>query len=264
MESADAQQPAPLGDPRVDVVHQVDLGRRLLTGALGDIVKVRWRDGGRTREVTGILDSRDGYGLRYTDSSVEGAPPIVALGTAIGALRGVIVDYLWLKVNMMKEDGEFYEVMSDAELITKLQPRFAQVWGFHGHNMAYNISVATHTSEERWDWVNKGIRLLREQGIPYNPRAVRLYRELSWIFFHKIGQYSDDAHWFYKRELAYEMQQVLGDLDRGGTTEQVITRFKAIADAPAPLTTIFTSLIFFLVISSALINAAVVMIAVPC
>ena len=37
----------------------------------------------------------------------------------------MIVDYLWLKVNMMKEEGQFYEVMSDAELITQLQ-RFAR------------------------------------------------------------------------------------------------------------------------------------------
>ena len=29
--------------------------------------------------------------LRYTDISVDGAPPIVAIGTAIGALRGLIV-----------------------------------------------------------------------------------------------------------------------------------------------------------------------------
>ena len=38
----------------------------------------------------------------------------------------------------------------------------------------------------------------------------------------------------------------------------------AIADAPAPLITILTLGIFFLVISSALSNAAVVIIAVPC
>ena len=38
----------------------------------------------------------------------------------------------------------------------------------------------------------------------------------------------------------------------------------AIADAPAPLITIFIFLISFLVICTALINAAVVIIAVPC
>ncbi|MAX27279.1 MAG: hypothetical protein CMJ19_22510 [Phycisphaeraceae bacterium] len=163
----------------------------------------------------------------------EGLPPQIVLATtALGTFRGLFVDILWHRANKLKEEGKFQEASTLSQWITTLQPRFPQVWAFHAWNMAYNISVATHTSEERWDWVNKGIRLLREQGIPYNPRAVRLYRELSWIFFHKIGQYSDDAHWFYKRELAYEMQQVLGDLDRGGTTEQVITRFKAIADAP--------------------------------
>ena len=38
----------------------------------------------------------------------------------------------------------------------------------------------------------------------------------------------------------------------------------AIAEAPAPFTTILTSLTFFFDISSALIKAAVVIIAVPC
>lgn len=163
----------------------------------------------------------------------EGLPPQIVLATtALGSFRGLFVDILWHRANQLKEEGKFQEASTLSQWITTLQPRFPQVWSFHAWNMAYNISVATHTSQERWDWVNKGIRLLREQGIPYNPRAVRLYRELSWIFFHKVGQYSDDSHWYYKRELAFEMQQVLGDLDRGGTTQQVIARFKGIADAP--------------------------------
>ena len=33
--------------------------------------------------------------------------------------------HLWIKVHIMKEKGLFYEVMSSADLITKLQPRFA-------------------------------------------------------------------------------------------------------------------------------------------
>ena len=107
-------------DDEMEMEVGYDAGLKTWEGSLGDIVEVTWRDGGETRTITGLLEGRDGYGLRYTDSSVEGAPPIVALGTAIGALRGVIVDYLWLKVNMMKEEGQFYEVMSDAELLTKL------------------------------------------------------------------------------------------------------------------------------------------------
>ena len=62
-----------------------------------------------------ITRQTEAAGLRYTDVSVEGAPPFVALGTAIGALRGLIVDILWIKVNFMKEKGLFYEVMADAD-----------------------------------------------------------------------------------------------------------------------------------------------------
>jgi hypothetical protein len=210
-----------------------DAGTKTWSGSIGDVVQVSWRDGGETREVTGILEARDGYGLRYTDSSVEGAPPIVALGTAIGALRGVIVDYLWLKVNMMKEEGEFYEVMSDAELITQLQPRFAQVWGFHGHNMAYNISVMTNTPEERWDWVTAGIDLVRNQGLRYNPNDVVLHKDLAFWFAHKIDGVSDDAHFHYKKEFADEWHFLLGPppFDQ----EERVAWIKALADAPDSL-----------------------------
>ena len=124
--------------------------------------------------------------LRYTDISIEGAPPIVAIGTAIGALRGLIVDYLWLKVTIQKEKGLLYEVMADSDLITKLQPRFPDVWAFHGHNLAYNISVMTNTPEERWAWVNNGISLVREKGIRYNPNDLELHKELAFWFSHKI------------------------------------------------------------------------------
>lgn len=215
-------------ESRIEVGY--DAGTRDWEGNLGDLIEVAWRDSGSTRTVVGLLEGRDGYGLRYTDSSVEGAPPIVALGTAIGALRGVIVDYLWLKVNMMKEKGEFYEVMSDAELITRLQPRFAQVWGFHGHNMAYNISVLTNTPEERWDWVTAGVDLVRNQGLRYNPNDVVLHKDLAFWFAHKIDGVSDDAHFHYKKELADEWHYLLGPppFDH----EDRIKWMKALAEAP--------------------------------
>ncbi|MDP6541153.1 MAG: hypothetical protein QGF07_00070, partial [Phycisphaerales bacterium] len=93
-----------------------------------------------------IIDEAERSTLRYSNNAVEGAPDWVnTLGMSIGALRGLMVDYLWIKINQMKDDGLFYEVMADADLITKLQPRFSQVWVFHAHNMAYNISVATNT-----------------------------------------------------------------------------------------------------------------------
>ena len=210
-----------------------DAGTRDWSGGLGDLVRVSWRGDDGLREAVGRVEGRNGYGLRYTDVSVEGAPPIVALGTAIGALRGIIVDYLWLKVNMMKEEGQFYEVMSDSDLITKLQPRFAQVWGFHGHNMAYNISVLTNTPEERWDWVKAGIDLVRNEGLRYNPNDVVLYKELAFWFAHKMDGVSDDAHLHYKREHAKEWEFLLGP--EPYDHQDRIAWMKELADAPETL-----------------------------
>jgi hypothetical protein len=180
-----------------------------------------------------IIEDADEARLRYTDVSIEGAPPIVALGTAIGALRGLVVDYLWIKVNIMKEKGLFYEVMSDADLITKLQPRFGQVWSFHGHNMAYNVSVMTDTPEERWAWVKAGIDLVRNSGIRHNPNDLQLHKELAFWFSHKIDGVSDDAHLHYKREFAKEWHVLLGAPPY--ESESRLAWIKAIADAPDSL-----------------------------
>lgn len=149
--------------------------------------------------------------LSYADTAEAGDPPEVALGIAMGAFRGVFVNILWYRANEMKEQGYYYEAMELARAITKLQPRFPQVWVFHAWNMAYNISVKTQTPEERWQWVQSGIRLLRNEGIRANPNAMLLHKELAWIFLHKVAGVTDDANQTYKRKLAEEWTVVLGD-----------------------------------------------------
>ncbi len=180
-----------------------------------------------------IMRISDEKSLRYTDVSLEGAPPIVAVGTAIGALRGIIVDYLWLKAGIQKEKGLFYEAMADARLITKLQPRFGEVWGFQGHNMAYNISVLTDTPAERWEWVRAGIDLVRDEGLRYNPNDLPLHKELAFWLAHKVDGVADDAHLFYKREFAREWQYLLGVPP--GTHAERLAWIGTIKDAPETL-----------------------------
>lgn len=159
--------------------------------------------------------------LTYTDEATEGDPPEVALGIAMGAFRGLFVNYLWIRANKLKEEGKYYEAIQLSSAITRLQPRFPRVWGFHAWNMAYNISVATNTAQERWQWVRAGIDLLRKEGIPRNPSDVVLHRELAWIYVHKIQGYADDANHYYKREVAKEWTIVLGEPPRlDGTREQ--------------------------------------------
>lgn len=166
------------------------------------------------------------------DKGEEMPASVAILTTALGAFRGLIVDMMWYRTEMLKRDGKYAEADTWAGWITKLQPRFGQVWVFQAWNMAYNISVETYTPEERWGWVQKGIHLLRDEGIPYNESNILLYKELSWQFLHKVGQNTDDMHWYYKSELAREFEILLGDQAEGGTTQQVIDSFAKIANAP--------------------------------
>jgi len=148
--------------------------------------------------------------LTYTDTAQEGDPPEIAFAIAMGAFRGLFVNILWIRAQDLKEEGRFYESIELARAITRLQPRFPRVWGFHAWNLAYNISVSTDTASERWRWVRAGIDLLRQEGIPKNPNDMQLQRELAWIFVHKVQGVSDDANRYYKREMAKEWTAILG------------------------------------------------------
>ncbi len=148
--------------------------------------------------------------LTYTDRIENSMTREEALGVAAGAFRGIIVNWLWIRANNLKQDGKYYEAVDLSSTITRLQPRFPRVWVFHAWNLAYNISVAAQTREERWQWVDAGVRLLREKAIPANPSDLLLHRELGWIFLHKIQGTTDDANIYYKQAMAVEWSVILG------------------------------------------------------
>jgi hypothetical protein len=159
---------------------------------------------------------------------LKNAPPSLAFATvAMGAFRGLVVDVLWMRADKLKEEGQFFDAKQLAEWITTLQPRFSAVWEFQAWNMAYNISVAMPATQpdQRWRWVKNGYELLRDEGIPLNPKNVGLYRELARIFQHKIGGVTDDAHKYYKFQLAMAMEPLLGPADN--------QYFDSLAEAPA-------------------------------
>ncbi len=157
-----------------------------------------------------LTSSAGRHKLTYTERAEEGDPPQVALGIAMGAFRGLFVNILWIRANELKEEGKYYEAVDLARAITRLQPRFPQVWAFHAWNMAYNISVTTNTPQERWNWVSQGIDLLRMEGVKHNPTDMVVHKELAWLFLHKVQAFADDAHWYYKLQLAAEWHEILG------------------------------------------------------
>jgi hypothetical protein len=155
--------------------------------------------------------SRSELGLTRMEP-LENAPPMLAFSSvALGGFRGLIANALWARTTRLQDEGRFFETLSLADWITKLQPTFSSVWTFQSWNMVYNISKQFEEPEERWRWIESGIQLLRDEAIPINPESSEIYRELAWIFQDKIGGNLDDQHLYYKARWAGEMRKILGN-----------------------------------------------------
>ncbi len=140
---------------------------------------------------------------------LENAPPVLAFTTvALGGFRGLISNALWIRATDLQDNDKYFEMAQLADWITKLEPHFVQVWLVQAWNMAYNISVKFTDFGDRWRWVSRGIELLRDEGLRFNPNEILIYRELAWFFQHKMGANLDDANMYYKQEWANEMAQV--------------------------------------------------------
>ena len=172
--------------------------------------------------------------LVTADPNVPKDPKVVLLQIAPGGLRAPFQTYLWIHSQELKQQNKFYDAKQQRDLICDLMPHFPGVWSYHAWDMAWNISVATHTPQERWMWVTNGIKLLRDRGLYYNPNDMILYKELAWIFYQKMGAYLDDMHLVYKQRWAGLMHHVLG-APPVGSTEETIEAFRVIAEAPTSL-----------------------------
>ena len=103
-----------------------------------------------------LLEMREKHGL-VQGPVLENLPPLEAfIVVAIGGVRGIVADILWLRASKLQEEGKYFELVQLADWITKLEPRFAQVWAFHAWNLSYNISVMLSDSKDRWRWVQHG------------------------------------------------------------------------------------------------------------
>ena len=125
---------------------------------------------GSGRMQKSLNHDRDTLGLTHA-AVLENAPPMLAFTTvALGGFRGLISNFLWIRANDLQQDDKFFEAAQLADWITKLEPTFTQVWLFQAWNMAYNISVKFKDAfPDRWRWLERGIELLRDDGLRYNP-----------------------------------------------------------------------------------------------
>ena len=158
--------------------------------------------------------------LRANDTISENLPPDIALTQAgLGTFRALATSVLWNRATRLQREGRNFEAMSLADWITRLQPRFSAVWSFQAWNMAFNISQATDLPTEHWLWIREGVALLRDRGIPLNPREIDLYRELSHIFLRKLSSPGDELHPYYQREFAKRWHELLGSPPTGDAKE---------------------------------------------
>ena len=182
-----------------------------------------------------INEMRKEHQLVINPETLQDLPPDIALLSKLGTFRALAIDWAALRAARLQEEGKNYEAKDLHHIVCSLQPRFPQAWINAAWNMSYNISVTQYTPQERWKWVRNGITLLRDQGLRYNPKSVTIYKELAWIYWHKIGDISDDEHRSYRRALALDMEYVLGPPPPTTSDEEYYAWFKEIVDAPRDL-----------------------------
>ena len=147
--------------------------------------------------------------------AVESMPPMMAFtAVALGGFRGLISNALWIRLNDLQLDEKYFEMVQLSDWITKMQPHFVAVWVHQAWNLSYNISVKFPDPNDRWLWVQRGIELLRDEALKYNPNETLIYRELAWHFQHKMGANLDNAHMTYKREWTRLMTEIIGNRER--------------------------------------------------
>ena len=140
----------------------------------------------------------------------EVPPGVRFVSVALGGFRGLLADILWVRAASLQEEGKFFEVAQLSDWITRLEPRYPEVWAYHAWNMAYNITAVVADPADRWHWIKNGIRLLRDEGIPSNPSSPKLFWELGWMFYDKVGGRWDENTLYYRIAWAGEITQLLG------------------------------------------------------
>jgi len=147
----------------------------------------------------------------------SGAPRVGGgIVAAMGGLRSVAAEAVWFRAERLQEQGRFAELVQLAALLTFLEPHVAEVWTYSAWNLAYNVSVRMPREEDRWPWVLRAIRLLRDDGLKWNPGDPDICRELAFMFELKIGAKMDSAAPLYREE----WRKIASDVrDRGAWSE---------------------------------------------
>lgn len=135
------------------------------------------------------------------DGAAAAPSPLAEMTVAVlGGFRGIVAEVVWFRTDRLQDEGRYAELAQLATWLTYLEPHTPEVWAYSAWNLAYNISVMMPSAEDRWRWVNAGLKLLRDDGLRLNPRDPVIHRELAWLFLAKIGGDMDSAATFYRSQ----------------------------------------------------------------
>ncbi len=179
---------------------------------------------------------RTDTGIAYEQvAGLEVPADIRILEGALGSFRGWLINFLWLRAGQLQEENRIHEAMQLSRWITRLQPHYPQVWVHQAWNLAFNLSQSATTSAEQYLWIESGIALLRDDGIPINREAWKLYEQLAFIHWFKLGDASrDEIREYYWRRFFAEWHAWLG-APSGQTARERAAWLSIVAEAPATL-----------------------------
>ncbi|HEY2157827.1 MAG TPA: hypothetical protein VGH33_19520, partial [Isosphaeraceae bacterium] len=127
----------------------------------------------------------------------------------LGGARGIAANVLWMRAQDLQKAQDWDKMEATVNMITKLQPHFLQIWTFQGWNLAYNVSVEWDAPDDKYEWIKKGIKFLRD-GVSKNQKSPDLLWDTAWTYYHKLGfadetiilrkLFRDDADESFKRD----------------------------------------------------------------
>ncbi len=178
--------------------------------------------------VSGHLNKERGKMSPTYVEPLHDAPPMLSLASeAFGGFRGVISTYLWHRSNDMQQAKKYPEQMQLNEWITQIQPHVPQAWSNRAWNLGYNIASEFPDPETRWNYIYSSVKMLRDDGIRYNPTEPLVYDTLAYFFEHKIGHNLDDFHRYYKFQWLRMMINVLWESEAASHAAKGVPDFDA-------------------------------------
>jgi hypothetical protein len=138
----------------------------------------------------------------------------------------MVIDALWYRYLKRMEERDFFEMRALAEVITKLQPWFEEVWIYHAWNLGYNLAPDDPDPEVRWKWLRQGL-LFYQKGRRHNPGSWRLSYFMGWTIWHRCWLGAVDTRDFTRYAEQRFQQDPLLNPQGGSVLEAALELFDA-------------------------------------